>query len=210
MELQIQMPFPTLRELLRFMGFVFIANPMYGDFLTEPLPFSIPGIMIPKTSDSKIILDYYEKQTERDSNGVVTAFRGRAAIGEGRFGNYNVKAPIVSRFSSRGPNFMDIKRNPTDLLKPDILAPGHQIWAAWSPMSVKLPILSGKVALHICMELVSYDANYNFSLFRSSMAAPHVAGVAALIKQRNPLWSPSMIASAMATTAFTYDNGGAF
>nr|GFA65385.1 subtilisin-like protease SBT2.4 [Tanacetum cinerariifolium] len=129
---------------LNFMGFVLIANPMYGDFLTEPLPFSIPGIKIPKTSYSKIILDYYEKQTERDSNGVVTAFRGRVAIGEGRLGNYNLKAPIVSRFSSRGPNFMDIKRNPTDLLKPDILAPGHQIWAAWSPMSVKLPILSGQ------------------------------------------------------------------
>ncbi|GJY91766.1 subtilisin-like protease SBT2.4 [Tanacetum coccineum] len=175
------------------MGFVLIANPMYGDFLTEPLPFSIPGIMIPKTSDSKIILDYYEKQTERDSNGVVTAFRGRAAIGEGRFGNYNLKAPIVSRFSSRGPNFMDIKRNPTDLLKPDILAPGRQIWAAWSPMSVKLPILSGQ----------------SFGLMSgTSMAAPHVAGVAALIKQRNPSWSPSMIASAMATTAFTYDNRG--
>ncbi|GJT03479.1 hypothetical protein Tco_0824648 [Tanacetum coccineum] len=36
---------------LRSMGFVLIANPMYGDFLTEPLPFSFPGIMIPKTSD---------------------------------------------------------------------------------------------------------------------------------------------------------------
>nr|GEX93048.1 subtilisin-like protease SBT2.4 [Tanacetum cinerariifolium] len=80
------------------------------------------------------------QQGSRDSNGVVTAFRGRAAVGEGRFGNYNAKAPIVSRFSSRGPNFMDIKRNPTDLLKPDILAPGRQIWSAWSPMSVKLKV----------------------------------------------------------------------
>nr|GFC20703.1 subtilisin-like protease SBT2.4 [Tanacetum cinerariifolium] len=40
------------------------------------------------------------------------------------------------------------------------------------------------------------------------VAAPHVAGVAALIKQRNPSWSPSMIASAMATTAFTDENRG--
>nr|GEX52632.1 RNA-directed DNA polymerase, eukaryota, reverse transcriptase zinc-binding domain protein [Tanacetum cinerariifolium] len=43
----------------------------------------------------------------------------------------------------------------------------------------------------------------------TSMAAPHVAGVAALIKQRKSSWSPSMIASAMATTAFTYENHGA-
>nr|GFB44432.1 subtilisin-like protease SBT2.4 isoform X3 [Tanacetum cinerariifolium] len=33
-----------------------------------------------------------------------------------------------------------------------------------------------------------------------------VVGAAALIKQWNPSWSPSMIASAMATIAFTYDN----
>nr|GFB92123.1 subtilisin-like protease SBT2.4 [Tanacetum cinerariifolium] len=35
-----------------------------------------------------------------------------------------------------------------------------------------------------------------------------IVGAAALIKQRNPSWSPSMIASAMATIEFTYDNRG--
>ncbi|KAL6990735.1 hypothetical protein U1Q18_008859 [Sarracenia purpurea var. burkii] len=40
------------------------------------------------------------------------------------------------------------------------------------------------------------------------MAAPHIAGIAALIKQNNPSWTPSMIASAMSTTASKYDNGG--
>lgn len=38
------------------------------------------------------------------------------------------------------------------------------------------------------------------------MAAPHVAGIAALIKQYNPSWSPSMIASAITTTGTKYDN----
>ncbi|KVI09402.1 Peptidase S8A, DUF1034 C-terminal [Cynara cardunculus var. scolymus] len=133
-------------RILGFMGFVFVANPTYGDFIAEPYP---------------------------NDKGVVMAYHGRAAIREGRIATYNEKSPVVSRFSSRGPNFIDVKRNPTDLLKPDILAPGHQIWAAWSPMSVQDPILK-----------------------------------AALIKQRNPSWSPSMIASALATTATTHDNHG--
>jgi subtilisin family serine protease len=40
------------------------------------------------------------------------------------------------------------------------------------------------------------------------MAAPHVAGIAALIKQHNPSWTPSMIASAITTTSSKYDNLG--
>lgn len=40
------------------------------------------------------------------------------------------------------------------------------------------------------------------------MATPHIAGIAALIKQNNPSWTPSMIASAMSTTAIKHDNLG--
>ncbi|XAR53811.1 Cucumisin [Bertholletia excelsa] len=178
---------------LGFMGFVLVANPRYGDFIAEPIPFSMPGIMIPRTSDTKILSQYYEEHTCRDKRGSVTEYNGRAAIAEGRIASYSGGAATVSRFSSRGPDFIDLKRNPTDVLKPDILAPGHQIWAAWSPMSALDPILSGN----------------NFALLSgTSMAAPHIAGVAALIKQRNPLWTPSMIASAVATTAIRYGNNG--
>ncbi|GFP85073.1 subtilisin-like protease sbt3.3 [Phtheirospermum japonicum] len=180
-------------KALGFMGFVLVANPNYGDFIAEPIPFSVPGIMVPRTIDAKIISQYYEQQTERDDRGLVIKYSGRAAIGEGRIASYNERAPVVSRFSSRGPDYIDQNRNPADVLKPDILAPGHQIWAAWSPMSVLNPILSG----------------YSFALISgTSMATPHIAGIAAIIKQNNPTWSPSMIASAMSTTATKHDNRG--
>ncbi|KAK4439395.1 Subtilisin-like protease SBT2.4 [Sesamum alatum] len=180
-------------KVLGFMGFVLVANPSYGDFIAEPIPFSVPGIMVPRVRDAQIISQYYEGQTYRDEEGLVIRYSGRASIGEGRISTYTERAPIVSRFSSRGPDYADQNRNPADVLKPDILAPGHQIWAAWSPMSVANPLLSG----------------HSFALISgTSMATPHIAGIAALIKQNNPSWSPSMMASAMSTTATKYDNRG--
>ncbi|KAB2078452.1 hypothetical protein ES319_A06G163800v1 [Gossypium barbadense] len=184
--------FDTAR-VLGFMGFVLVANPSYGDFIGQPIPFSVSGALIPKVADAKIVSQYYEQQTLRDARGIVRQFNARAAIQDGRVASFGVQAPIVSRFSSRGPSFIDINRNPSDVLKPDILAPGNEIWAAWSPLSALDPILTG----------------YNFALLSgSSMAAPHVAGIAALIKQKYPSWNPSMIASAISTTATKFDNNG--
>ncbi|KAI4372306.1 hypothetical protein MLD38_010552 [Melastoma candidum] len=170
---------------LGFMGFALLANLSYGDFIAEPIPFGIPGILIPKVADVQAILKYYEGEKSGGS--------AKAAIEEGRVASYNTKAPIVSRFSSRGPDFLNIGKAPVDVLKPDVLAPGHQVWAAWSPISASQPILTG----------------YNFALLSgTSMATAHVIGAAALIKQHNPSWSPAMISSAMSTTAKNYDNHG--
>ncbi|KAL9384195.1 hypothetical protein Peur_024518 [Populus x canadensis] len=178
---------------LGFMGFAFVANPAYGDFIAEPIPFAVSGIIIPKVADAQIISQYYEQNIQRDERGFVIQYCARAAIREGRVASFVGQAPIVSRFSSRGPDFVDINRNPADVLKPDILAPGHQIWAAWSPLSALEPILTG----------------YHFALLSgTSMATPHTVGIAALIKQYNPSWTPSMIASAISTTATKYDNYG--
>lgn len=88
-------------------------------------------------------MKYYEQQTQRDKRGIVTKLCATAAIGEGRIATFGGRAPVVSRFSSRGPDFVNIEKHPADVLKPDILAPGHQIWGAWSPISALDPILKG-------------------------------------------------------------------
>ena len=92
----------------------------------------------------QVILQYYEQHTDRNERAITRRFRAKAVIGEGRVASFKGQSPTVSRFSSRGPDFSDAKRNPTDVLKPDILAPGHQIWAAWSPLSVSNPMLEGE------------------------------------------------------------------
>ncbi|CAK8561845.1 unnamed protein product [Lathyrus sativus] len=87
-------------------------------------------------------------------------------------------APRVAAFSSRGPNAL----NP-EILKPDITAPGINILAAWSPA----------------------DGNMFNILSGTSMACPHVTGIATLVKAVHPSWSPSAIKSAIMTTATILD-----
>ncbi|MEU4231617.1 S8 family serine peptidase [Nonomuraea sp. NPDC026600] len=90
----------------------------------------------------------------------------------------SVPYPAVTSFSSRGPS-VSAKG---DLLKPDITAPGAAILAAVAPPG---------------------NAGKNFDFYSgTSMAAPHIAGLAALYLGRHPLMSPMAIKSAMMTTAY--------
>lgn len=60
-------------------------------------------------------------------------FNAEASIGDGLRPELHKSAPQVAIFSSRGPNIKDFGFQDADVLKPDILAPGSLIWAAWSP-----------------------------------------------------------------------------
>jgi subtilisin family serine protease len=93
-------------------------------------------------------------------------------------------APFTASFSSRGP----LQAGGGDLLKPDVIAPGQDILAAVAPpgqQGLDFNILSG-----------------------TSMSSPHVAGLAALFKQKYPSWSPMMIKSALMTSGADVLDGG--
>ncbi|CAL5033390.1 unnamed protein product [Urochloa decumbens] len=176
-------------EALGFAGFVLVANALYGDFLAQPLPFRVPGVMVPRVADAQVMWSYYAAHTVYARGA--TVFGATAVITEGRAAAFTDAAPAVARYSSRGPDVANGGGStPADVLKPDILAPGDQVWAAWSALSANQPILAGD---HFAM------------ISGTSMAAPHVAGVAALIKQRHPSWGPAAIASALSTTAQRHD-----
>ncbi|UUZ60193.1 S8 family serine peptidase [Nocardioides sp. B-3] len=86
--------------------------------------------------------------------------------------------PQIAGFSSRGP----AKASDSDVIKPDIAAPGASVLAAVAPPSGR---------------------GRDFDLYSgTSMSSPHVAGLAAFILGVNPQWTPMTVKSAMMTTAY--------
>ncbi|CAI5478107.1 unnamed protein product [Closterium sp. Yama58-4] len=99
------------------------------------------------------------------------------------------EAPALAAFSSTGPvadpDGVQLPVYPTnDILKPDIVAPGVNLWGAW-----------------ISTTTDGSDGPQYSQLSGTSMATPHVAGIVALIMQMNPDWSPARVMSAVMTTA---------
>ncbi|KAL8547879.1 hypothetical protein ACS0TY_007259 [Phlomoides rotata] len=115
--------------------------------------------------------------------------KARIIFGGTVIGNY--RAPAVAQFSSRGPSFTD-----PSILKPDMIAPGVNIIAAW-------PQNLGPSALPEDSRRVNFTV-----MSGTSMACPHVSGLAALIHSAYPNWSPAAIKSALMTTADMHDDMG--
>ncbi|MGW6449247.1 S8 family peptidase [Lentzea sp. NPDC055074] len=90
------------------------------------------------------------------------------------------RGDVLAPFSSKGPRVGDSG------LKPEVTAPGVDIVAA-----------KAGTADHVAFS-------------GTSMATPHVAGAAALLKQQHPEWTPAQLKSALATTAKPAEGVSAF
>ncbi|WP_051222425.1 S8 family peptidase [Agrococcus lahaulensis] len=103
--------------------------------------------------------------------------RETVTLTSGNTSGTSTPAPVVAGFSSRGPALAD----GSDVIKPDIAAPGVGIIAAaWQAPGGpdRFEFLSG-----------------------TSMAAPHIAGLAAVYLSEHPLATPAQVKSALMTSA---------
>ncbi|KAF7848919.1 hypothetical protein BT93_L1444 [Corymbia citriodora subsp. variegata] len=157
---------------------VIILNPL--EYRGEEVPATcnlIPTVHVGAKA-GKLIKEY----VKTDPNPTARVTMGAVEV--------NVRpAPVVGSFSSRGPYCPSWQ-----ILKPDVIAPGINILAAWpddvSPSG--LPNDERRVQFNI--------------ITGTSMSCPHVSGVAALLKAAYPKWSIGAIKSALMTTAYVHDN----
>jgi hypothetical protein len=144
---------------------------------------SVPSIHV-TAADGAAIKTYAQAQAAAATSALSAFYAGTKP------------APIMAGFSSRGPNQAD-----SNILKPDLTAPGVDIIASVTPpLSVAE---HGQVVAGTLVPPAAYESYQG-----TSMSSPHVAGLALLLRQLRPTWSPAAVKSALMTTGYGTLNDG--
>jgi subtilisin family serine protease len=138
-------------------------------------PGQLEGVLAPG-SKPVFTLSQEDGRYLRDTVGFDATGLSRRAI---RIGppDATMFAPLMAGFSSRGPV------RGLGQVKPDVAAPGVDVLSATTPVGV--PVLS-----------MASPTRY-VAANGTSFSSPHVAGVAALLRQAHPGWSVDMIRTAL-------------
>jgi hypothetical protein len=141
-------------------GAVVIANAAANGLGTYAIPHELPSIHL-NYADSQALRTWLDS-----GSGHMATLTDAVVAVDDAYGDR------MSVSSSRGPN------SPVpDVIKPDVIAPGSDILAAY-----KTP------------------EEYNM-ISGTSMASPHAAGASLLLRSLYPNWTPAMIQSALVSTA---------
>jgi subtilisin family serine protease len=109
---------------------------------------------------------------------------GAVSVNQIRLNKALLFDPAMGDFSSKGPV------TGFGMIKPDVTAPGVSVLSA----TVKVGGVGANTAY-------MFDPSGYISASGTSMSSPMTAGVAALVKQKNPHWTPSMIRAAIMNNA---------
>nr|WP_274310495.1 S8 family serine peptidase [Solibacillus daqui] len=124
--------------------------------------------------------------SQTDGDAIRAALKeGSGKVTFGNFGSTKTTGDEVNDSSSRGPS------TPNFDIKPDVSAPGTNIMSTIPMYKADFP-----------------DAVYSEAYDRktgTSMATPHIAGIAALVKQANPSWNAFDVKVALSNTAKVLD-----
>ncbi|KNA17954.1 hypothetical protein SOVF_075200 [Spinacia oleracea] len=159
-------------------GAIFISK---DPLIYEAGEVSWPGIVV-RPEDGLSIVKYAKANKNKNNSWVSMQFQ-QTLVGL-------QPAPVAASYTSRGPS-----RSCRGVLKPDVMAPGTQILAAYVP-DIEVARIGNDIVLSNDYALLS----------GTSMSCPHASGVAALLKAVHPEWTPAAIKSAMMTTANPLDN----
>jgi subtilisin family serine protease len=144
----------------------------------------IPAVMIGR-ADGEVLVDRLAANAEDDEFDDFDDFGDEeeavtVRLARGLFASIAGEGNVVADFSSRGPGLSD-----ANFVKPDVTAPGVDILGGQTP----------DVANGLRGEWYQYMSG-------TSQSAPMVTGVAALLKEAHPGWSPSALKSALMTTTY--------
>ncbi|WP_310385672.1 S8 family peptidase [Roseateles sp.] len=165
---------------------VILGNVAGGATNTANAPHTLSTVHV-TSGDATVVKTYMAANP-----GVATASLGDLNV----IVNPNVPAPVMAGSSSRGPNVAN-----ANILKPDMTAPGSDILASVTPAMTQ----GERDAIAAGGSTTAVDWAFYTG---TSMSSPHVAGLAALIKQQHPTWTPAMIKSALMTTAKDTESDG--
>ena len=136
----------------------------------------IPAVMIGNADGQKLV----DRLAADAGKNLKATDRVTVKLASGIFATLTGNGNVVADFSSRGPSLSD-----TNFSKPDVSAPGVDILAGQTP----------DVANGLRGETFQYMSG-------TSQSAPETTGVAALLKEAHPDWTPAMLKSALMTTAY--------
>jgi subtilisin family serine protease/uncharacterized membrane protein YgcG len=123
-------------------------------------------------------------------NAIGSTAVGAISVNQIRLNKALLFEPAMGDFSSKGPV------TGFGLVKPDVIAPGVSILSA--------TVRVGGVGTNTAY---MFEPTGYISASGTSMATPMTAGVVALVKQKNPHWTPSMIRAALMNTASNLRQG---